>query len=264
MRSGTNASIAGLADGGYEVAIQGNETGTGHMWVYGTQTNGDTGGWLKDLTSPSISPVFAAPTGLKVKPYIDSNDTYWPNAAVTFSWNAVPGATEYYAFTWDDTLNVYGVTKETTGTSVTFNHLNYSSSMGFFVAACFPNGLCSASSNEIRTTTPKDPNSPPPVPTTGGISVYYELHAPYANATCGTATFTLDSIIYESAPGYWQQLSENQQPYSASGWCQYNGGFSLVKPGSHTVCAYVGDPNTKSCASKSVVAGSTAQARING
>ena len=283
LMSGTSPSITGLAGGGYEVALEGLD---GYLWVYGTQTSGSTGkGMMKFRvaestgtvtlgTSPSISPIFPKPTGLTATTFIDPNYGGTPNAAITVSWNQVPGASSYLLFGGYMNGQYFymdqGKGRKATGPSYTYSHssgdvISYSTQYLFNVAACYPSGLCGLYSDQIQITSASDPNKvPPPPPTTGGISVYYELHAPAPYAICGTATFVLDNVVYEYQAGYWQQLSENQQPYSAAGWCQYNWGFSLVKPGAHQVCAYVGDPSTKSCASKSVSAGSTVEARING
>ena len=283
LMSGTSPSITGLAGGGYEVAL---EVLDGYLWVYGTQTSGSTGkGMMKFRvaestgtvtlgTSPSISPIFPKPTGLTATTFIDPNYGGTPNAAITVSWNQVPGASSYLLFGGYMNGQYFymdqGKGRKATGPSYTYSHssgdvISYSTQYLFNVAACYPSGLCGLYSDQIQITSASDANKvPPPPPTTGGISVYYEPHAPAPNAICCTATFVLDNVVYEYQAGYWQQLSENQQPYSAAGWCQYNWGFSLVKPGAHQVCAYVGDPSTKSCASKSVSAGSTVEARING
>lgn len=259
MMAGTNPSIAALPGGTFQVVFQDN---TGYLYYAGAQTSGRAGDHLKNLTSPSISPVYSAPTGLKASAGV----LYGSISSCSSYWNRVPGADHYVATqNCSGTVNTRTIQPDPTGPpDVEWGaDVGFSETCTYTASACFANGMCFTSS--INYTTPKNPNPPPPPPpTTGGISVYYELHAPAPNATCGTATFVLDSTVYESASGYWQQLSENQQPYSASGWCQYNWGFSLVKPGAHTVCVYVGDPNTKSCASESVVAGSTASARING
>jgi hypothetical protein len=159
MRSGTNASIVGLADGGYEVAIQGNETGTGHMWVYGTAANGDTGNWMLAGTSPSISPIFSAPTG-----FTGIGSVVGGAPSFSLKWNAAPGATSYNLSVGDPsyTCSTYGLSYKTaTGTSLVWGGglgangapnpgcFQFSQTYTFYITACYPNGLCGQGSNGL-------------------------------------------------------------------------------------------------------------------
>jgi len=254
MMANTSPSIAGLARGGYEIAYQDYN---GHYHLTGTDVTGDTGGLMRAGTSPSIAPVYRGPSiyGYSGTSY-DGNNAY-----AGFGWKDVPGASKYRVFV-DGKLF-----KETTQPGSGYVTQLFSTKVSGQVFACFPNGFC-VPSNQASATTPKNPNTPPPVPTTGSISVYYELAAPQQYAPCGVATFVLDDVLSESMAGYWIQTSDthNKRPYLAAGYCQYNWGFTLVKPGVHSsVCAYVGDPNTKSCVyNVSVVAGSPIDEPING
>jgi hypothetical protein len=270
MAPGTSPSVTALPEGGWEAAYAAPiDAYHNHYCLTGTQVTGDTGGDMALGSSPSISPVFAKPA-LKGT-YNSYTGVSGPVVDVAFSWygndpryNGPPGASKYR-------VSINGAAAEEQSAqfaNYVIHPAAFSTKYSMQVWACYPNGFCIAS-NQYSVTTPKNPNTPPPVPTTGEIGVYFEL--PSSSNMCGTALMRIDwSPLFDiSATGSHQTSSETGQPPNGIGWCWYNSGFSAVKPGAHEVCTCLGpclDPTVTNpwfCKDVNVVAGQKAKAYIS-
>jgi len=93
IASNTSPSIAVYNDNSYEVAFTANQSN--HLWFFGSSVIQDTGGAMKPGSSPSISPVFNAPTGLQYALNLNVNpmylDLYWNTTSADMYWVSQSG-----------------------------------------------------------------------------------------------------------------------------------------------------------------------------
>ena len=139
IAANTSPSIAVFNDGTYEVAFTANQTN--HLWFYGSNVKQDTNGAMKPGSSPSISPVYNAPTGLAYSMNVYANPPY-----LDLSWVAT-GASYY----WVSQSGQPTDSKYQTYSPAYFTNLTYGNSYQYTVMAEYWNGF-QATSDPLNVT----------------------------------------------------------------------------------------------------------------